>query len=94
MYSLFVKVAYAQTSNLDTYIGNVEKYIVNPALKLLFGAALVIFLYGMFEFISGAENEEKRVQGKQHMIRGVIGMFIMVAAIGIINLITATLGIT
>ncbi len=94
LYSLFAKVAYADTADLDTFLGKVMDHVVNPAIKLMFGIALVIFLYGMFEFVAGAENEEKRAKGKVHMMWGVIGMFIMVSAVGIINLITGTLGIT
>lgn len=93
LYSLFANIAYADTPDLDAFLVKVNTYIVNPAIKLLFAIAIVMFLIGMIEFISGAENEEKRAKGKQHMLWGIIGMFIMVSAMGIINLITATLGI-
>ncbi len=57
--------------------------LVTPAIKLLFGFALVIFLYGVVEFIINSGNEEARSKGAQHILWGLVGLFIMVAALSI-----------
>lgn len=71
---------------------NIKKFIVNPILTLLIVVGLVVFLWGLVEFMMGANNEEKRSAGKQHMIWGVIGLFIMISAFGIMNIICGTIG--
>ncbi len=75
----------------DRLFANITQEIVNPLLTLIFVLALVYFLWGVFTFIRNAEDGEKRKEGAQHILWGVVGMFIMVSAYGIINLIAATL---
>jgi uncharacterized membrane protein YidH (DUF202 family) len=78
--------------------GLVNKFtdvIVNPILALIFTAGLLLFIFGIVEFMWGlstaAEGKEK---GKQHMLWGLIGMFIMVGAWGILRLLVHTVGYT
>lgn len=61
--------------------------IFNPFIGLLFIAAIVVFIWGVIEFILGAENEEKRTTGKQHILYGLIGLAIMSAVWGIIEVL-------
>ncbi len=68
-------------------IAKISVQIVNPLIGLFIVIALVVFIWGVVEFIAGAENEEKREKGKQHIIWGVIGLFIMVAVAGILQII-------
>lgn len=74
-------------------IANIEKMILNPLIILLFALALAYFLYGVFQFISKSQEEEGKVDGRRHIMWGLIGMFIMVAVFWIMNLIINTLGI-
>ena len=69
--------------------------IVNPIIMLAFGVALLVFFWGIVQFISSeAQADAKRAQGQKKIIFGLLGMFIMVSAFGIIRLILATFGIT
>ena len=78
--------------DLDTLLENINSQIVNPIILLLMGAGLIVFLYGLVEMIQGADNEDARKKGQQHMIWGIVGLFIMVAVFGIINVIISTIG--
>ena len=73
-------------------LDKVQKEIIQPIILLLFAAALLYFLWGVAEFIRGSGSEEARQTGAQHMLWGVIGMFIMVSVYGILNLICNTIG--
>lgn len=86
----FVNTAYA---SLDSLLANTNRLIINPIIYLLFAIALVYFLYGMVEFIAGADNEEKRMTGKNHMIWGIIGIGIMLSVWSILQILINTLGI-
>ena len=83
-------VAYA---SVDTFIMSVNASIVNPLIVFLFALALAFFLFGVLKFLTNQENEEKRTQGKQHMLWGVIGITIMVGVFTILNIIMRTLDI-
>jgi cobalamin biosynthesis protein CobD/CbiB len=65
--------------------------IINPLILLMFGAAMIVFFWGVIQFIYNAGNETKRSESKQHILWGLIGLFIMVAVYGILNLIIATI---
>ncbi|MBU0999076.1 pilin [Patescibacteria group bacterium] len=88
------KIAYAASTSLDGFIGNVDTMIINPLIGLLFALAIVYFLYGVFEFLSNQENEEKKTTGKSHMIWGIIGITIMMGVWTILGVVLNTLGIS
>lgn len=61
--------------------------IFNPIIRLLIAVAFVVFIYGAIEFIAGADSDEKRAQGKKHLIYGIIGLFIMLGVMGFVEVI-------
>lgn len=69
-------------------INKIKMLILNPIIGVMFAVAVVMFLYGIMEFIYGAENEDKREKGKQHMIWGIVGIFVMLAVYGIMNFLS------
>ena len=81
-------VAHAQTIGL---IENIKTAIVNPIISILIALALVMFVYGVMQFVAGGDDEVRRTAGRKHMMWGIIGLFIMVSVFGIINVITVTL---
>ncbi len=68
--------------------------ILNPLIALLFGLALLLFIWGMVQFIWTADTEDGRDTGKRHMLWAIIGMFVMVAAYAILKIAANTFGIT
>ena len=61
--------------------------ILNPIESILIVAGTLLFLWGVVEFIAGASSEDKRSQGKQHMIWGIVGLSIILGARGIIEVL-------
>ena len=74
-------------------IENISKLIVNPAIELLIAVAFLVFLYGVFEFVMNSGDEKGRDQGKQHIAWGLVGLFVMVSAFGIIKVILNTINL-
>ena len=85
---MFPRIAYADAS---TIMAAVNKEIINPFIAILFAVALLVFIFGVVEFLANSDNEEKQDIGKKHMIWGIIGLFIMVSAVGIMRLIINTI---
>ncbi len=81
-------------ASVDTLVRKVNQLIINPIIYLLFAAALVYFILGLVEFLSNTDSEEKRSTGKQHMLWGLVGMFIMMAVFALMRIIMDTLGVT
>lgn len=84
-------VVYADS--LDEVLFRINDKIINPIIDLGFVIALTIFLWGLFQFIRAAQSSDKRKIGQQHMLWGVVGLFIMFSVFGIINLLISTFGI-
>jgi nitrogen fixation-related uncharacterized protein len=78
------------TTAIDSLINKVATNIVNPIILLLFSVAFLIFLWGLFQFIYQADDATAREDGKKHMLYGVIGLAIMVGAIGIVQILKRT----
>ncbi|MEK7157890.1 MAG: hypothetical protein AAB688_02305 [Patescibacteria group bacterium] len=70
---------------------NIQRFILTPLIYLIFALALLIFLYGVFEFIKNSDDAEERKKGGQHILWGIVGMAIMFSAYGIINFVLNTM---
>jgi len=79
-------------STVITFLKNVNRAILNPLIVLMFAVALLVFIYGVFEFVRGGSSEDARSQGSRHMFWGIFGLFIMISAFGLINIIANTVG--
>ena len=71
-------------------LSRIIQYIIDPAILLIFSIGFLLFVWGLVIFISNPEDSGKRGTGIKHMIWGIVGMFIMIASQGIINIIIGT----
>jgi len=62
-------------------------------IGVLLALALLFFAWGLAEFILRSDSDEGRETGRQHMLWGILGIFVMVAVIGILRIITNTFGV-
>lgn len=85
-------IAYAEDSPITVFVGKLNRYLFNPIIILLFAAALVYFLYGVFEFLMNSTSAEGREKGQSHILWGLLGMVIMFGAFAILNLVGNTIG--
>ena len=68
---------------MDDLISKIIAGAIQPAVTFLIALSVAIFIFGIIEFIAGADNEEKRNIGKKHLIWGIVGLFIMLSVLGI-----------
>jgi hypothetical protein len=79
-------------ASITTLMSSINRVIINPLIVFMFALAIVYFLYGLMQYLLSPDNEEIRRNSKQHMLWGIIGMFIMIAVFGIMNVLLTTLG--
>lgn len=75
-----------ETDNLADLFEQINA-VINTLIPFLVGVAVLIIIWGVFNYISGAGDEEKRAQAKQYIIWGVIGVFIMLSVWGLVNVL-------
>jgi uncharacterized membrane protein len=79
-------------ASVVSLVKSINKVVINPIIYFLFALAAVIFLFGLFKYISNPDNENIRKESKSHMMWGIVGLFIMISVFGIMNLILNTVG--
>lgn len=88
-------IAYAETSAsakaaAQSLVDKVNDAILFPLMTLMVAVALLVFLWGAFEFIRGAADENARATGRRHMIWGIVGLFVMLSAYSILKVAAGT----
>jgi hypothetical protein len=78
---------------LNNYLNAIAAQIINPLMMLIAGAAFVVFLWGAFVFISHADDDTKRKEGRDGMLWGFVGLVIIFGAYGIINIALRSFGL-
>lgn len=91
MLELFATTAYAL--NLDQALLKINYYIINPAIRILFALAFLIFVWGIIEYTLKKDSVDAKGQGRQHIMWGLVGLAIMTSVFFIIRIITTTLGL-
>ncbi|MEK7628264.1 MAG: hypothetical protein AAB421_02505 [Patescibacteria group bacterium] len=75
-------------------LDRIVQFVINPTILLIFSFGFLLFIYGMVEFLAKPEaGLSDKSKGKQHMIWGIVGMFVMIAAGGFIDIIIGTFGL-
>ena len=84
-------VSLAAVNNLSDAGSFIINTINNVLVPVLFAIAFIVFLWGAFKtFIVGATSEEVKADGKNLMLWGLIGFFVMVSVWGLVNILTGT----
>ena len=86
-------VTLAQFGEIDSFIGDISSFINGVLIPLVFAVALLVFIYGMFNyFILGGADEDSRSKGTKLMLYAILGFVLMVSIFGIVNLLANGLG--
>jgi hypothetical protein len=81
--------AFAQRT-LKTTAASFLGVVGRSLLPMLFSIALAWFIWGIVDFIRGADNPETRSKGKSRMIWGILGLLAIVAYISLTGVFTET----
>ena len=77
-------------SVLNQFLDKVVAQIINPIILLLAAAAFVVFVWGVFQFISQAGEATKREEGRKAIMWSLVGLIIIFGVYGILNLALGT----
>ena len=72
---------------------NIIGFIDMVLVPLIFSITFIVFIWGIFQyFVAGGADEEKRKQGRQLALWGIIGFAIMLSVWGLVQLLVSSLG--
>jgi hypothetical protein len=77
----------------QTIAERLTNLIINPLLGFAFAVALLVFFWGVVQYLLAlnANGSYSKEAGKQHMLWGIIGMFVMVAAWALFKFLVANI---
>jgi hypothetical protein len=86
----FLASAATISDSIKSFITFIDQYLV----PLIFAVALLVFLFGVFQyFILGGGDAEKRKEGRQYIMYGIIGFVIMISVWGLVRLVSSAFGL-
>src|SRR3989344_2732580 len=65
--------------------------ILDDVIVLIVALAVVMFIWGVLKYITAGESEDKIREGRNYIIYGIIGIFVMVSVWGLVNILVNTL---
>lgn len=93
---MFVETLYAQSPGATAAASFVERFnevILFPIITLMIAVALLVFVYGAFQYIANSANPSARSEGQKHIMWGIVGLFVMLSAYAILSLAANTFGL-
>lgn len=75
------------------FVALINQVILFPLIILLTAVAVLIFLWGGFQYVYKANDPTGRSQGAKHLLWGVIGLLVMVSAYAILTIAANTFDI-
>ncbi|MBI2048490.1 MAG: hypothetical protein HYT30_01015 [Parcubacteria group bacterium] len=67
--------------------------ILGAVVPLLITVALIVFIWGLIQYLMKVGDEEKRKEGVQLMLWGVIAIFVMTSVWGLVSLLQNTFSV-
>ena len=67
--------------------------ITKSVIPLIFALAVVLFVWGVVQFVINSDEEAKKEKGKQFMIWGIIALTVMVSVWGLVGILANTFDI-
>lgn len=66
---------------------------MSPAVSVIIGLALIVFLWGIIKYMRASGDEKEMIEGRNMMIYGIIGLFVMVSVLSLTEVFRKTFGI-
>src|SRR5258708_18671844 len=67
--------------------------INGSVIPLIFALAVVVFVWGVVQYVINSDEEAKKEKGRQFMIWGIIGLTVMLGVWGLVAILGNTFGL-
>ncbi len=61
--------------------------LINRLIPFIIALTILLFLWGVFKFVSSGGDGESRKEAQGYMIWGVVALFVMVSVWGLVNIL-------
>ena len=93
LYKMFAICSIGAVPRFDTLVNFATCIIASSIIPLIFALAIAVFIWGVVQYLLGANDETERQKGTQFMLWGIIALTVMVSIWGLVRILTNTFGI-
>lgn len=80
-------------TGVDRVLHDAER-LFSQLIPIFFAIALIVFIWGLVQFLLANGSEDKTEDGKRIMIWGIIALFVMASVWGLVNFLRGSFGFT
>jgi hypothetical protein len=80
-------------TTFQSLVGILLVIIEDALIPLVLSAGVVVFMFGIVKYIAGGDDEQKRSSGRQFMIWGIVGFFVILGVQQLVGILVATFGL-
>src|SRR3989344_4715116 len=81
------------TQGVSGLVGAVQG-VINVAMPLIVVIAVIVVIWGAFQIILGASDEEARKSGRSKILWGLVGVFLALSAWALVAIVINSLSVT
>jgi hypothetical protein len=81
-------LASAQVTDFNSLISFASK-VLDAAIPFIISLSIVVLMYGIFRYVV-ANEEEAKAKGKNLIISGIVGLFVMLSIWGLVRILVNT----
>ena len=85
---MFINKAYAAEGDITGLLNNIGD-ILNVIIPLLITLGVVYFIWGVIKYVT-AKDEDAQKEGRNTIISGIIGLFVIVSVWGLVGILQKT----
>lgn len=90
---LIAPIAFGASTDFNLSSGGIisnANNIINTTIPFIIGIAVFVFIIGLVQYVNAGGDDDKIKAAKQTIIWGLIIIFVMFSAVGIVNLLNNT----
>lgn len=80
---------FSKVTNFKDLVSTIINCFLTPIVYLIVSLSVLLFVWGVFRFIR-SDGEEEKTRGKEFMLWGIIGLFVMISIWGIVAILQST----
>jgi len=80
----------ANMSSVSGIVNWASCFLLSVIVPFLFALATAAFILGVIKYFLNPSNEKEREKGKEYIVWGLVGLFLMVSMWGIVKIFTNT----
>ena len=85
--------AFQEGKKLGDLLTYASCLINKSVIPLIISLALVMFIWGVVQYVINTDDEAKKSKGREFMIWGIIGLTVMFGVWGLVKIVGTTFGI-